>query len=528
MKNATSTPKAVLYLRLSAVVEDSTSLDRQEKDLRAHAERQGWQIIAVLVDEGISGRKARAKATQAVQMIADGAADVLAVWKLDRFTRQGWNGLGALSEALDARKASGSPALFVALQDGLTSEQAAFRLIAGVLSEVARTEADNAATRVKSSISHRKTSANKYTGGAAVPFGYSSVPAPDGVGRVLVHNAKEAAIVREVADRILAGIEPLSRIAADLQARGVYTSKSPARRARNAGEPHAELDPGLWRASTLRSLFTSDLLLGRVVHHGDLIRDADGLPASVWAPLIDLATLEALRRRLGDLPAQARRNAERRNKRKAILKANPNADVSDLLPTGRNSNRKGRATRLLSGVAFCAVCGEKLYVTTSSGKAIYACRSSWNSVECPSPKINAEALEDYVAERVLAVAGDWPEIETTESADATAKEAALKEIEAALREASAAMMDDDADLGALAARIGTLKARRQELRDTPAEVTTTTRPTGRTLADVWAADDSADWRRSVILWALDHVAVAPTTSRRSPIDPERVAFFWNN
>jgi DNA invertase Pin-like site-specific DNA recombinase len=503
MTNSTTAPKAVLYLRLSAVVEDSTSLDRQEKDLRAHAERQGWNVVAVLVDEGISGRKARAKATAAVQMIADGTADVLAVWKLDRFTRQGWNGLGALSEALDARKASGSPAFFVALQDGLTSEQAAFRLIAGVLSEVARTEADNAATRVRSSISHRKTSANKYAGGAAVPFGYSSVPAPDGVGRVLVHNPQEAAIVREVADRVLAGIEPLSRIAADLQAQGVYTSKSPARRARNAGEPTEGLEPGLWRASTLRSLFTSDLLLGRVVHHGDLIRDADGLPASVWPPLVDLATLEALRKRLGTAP---RRGAEKP------------------APTPR----KGRAARLLSGVAFCAECGEKLYVTTSSGKAIYACKSSWNSIECPSPKINAEALENFVSERVLAVAGEWPEVETTTSADASATEASLREIEAALREASAAMLDDSADVGALAARIGTLKTRRAELRDTPANVTTTTRPTGRTLADVWAADESPDWRRSVILWALDHVTVAPTTSRRSPIDPERVAFYWNS
>jgi hypothetical protein len=32
----------------------------------------------------------------------------------------------------------------------------------------------------------------------------------------------------------------------------------------------------------------------------------------------------------------------------------------------------------------------------------------------------------------------------------------------------------------------------------------------------------------VILSALDHVTVAPTTSRCSPIDPERVAFYCNS
>lgn len=495
--------RAVLYLRLSAIVDDSTSLDRQENDLKAHAARNGWDVVAVLVDEGISGRKARAKVAEAVQMLADDEADVLAVASLDRFTRQGWDGIGALSRALDARKASGKPALFAALRDGLTSDQAAFRIVAGVLSEVARSEADNAALRVKSSISHRKTTTNKYAGGAAVPFGYRSIPAPDAVGRVLVHDAAEAAIVREVADRLLAGIEPLSRICADLQEREVPTSKSPARRALKAGEPADGLERGLWRASTLRSLFTSDLLLGRVVHHGDLIRDADGLPASVWPPVLDLATLEKLRTRLGTSP------------KRGAAKSAPGP-------------RKGRTARLLSGVAFCANCDEKMYVTTSNGKPIYACRSSWNSVVCPSPKINAEALEAHVSERVLAIAGEWPEVETVEHADTTATEAALREVEAALREASAAMMDDGVDVAALAGRIGALKTRRTELREIPAAVTKTTRPTGRTLADVWAADDSADWRRSVLLWGLDHVTVAPTTSRRSPIDPERVAFFWNS
>lgn len=489
--------RAVLYLRLSVTVDDSTSLARQERDLLAHAERHGWDVVAVLVDEGISGRKARAKAAEAVRMIADGEADVLATWKLDRFTRQGWDGLGALSRALASRPGT----LFVALQDGLTSDQAAFRLIAGVLSEVARSEADNTAARARSAIAYRRTAAHKYAGGPAVPFGYRSVPAPDGVGRVLVQDVDEAAVVREVARRLLDGTEPLSRIAADLQARGVYTSKSPARRARNAGDDPAGLDPGTWRASTIRSLWSSDLLLGRVVHHGDLVRDADGLPASIWPPILDLATLESLRARLGVQPHR---------------------------PGQSPRPRRGRAARVLSGLAYCAVCGSRLYVTSSSGKPVYKCAANWNAGTCPSPRIDAQALEDHVAQRVLAVAGSWPEVQTTEATDTAVTDAALAEVEAALREASVAMLDDLADVGALAARIGTLKERRADLRAVPAVVTTTTAPTGRTLADAWAADDDVDWRRSVLLWALDHVTVAPTASRRSPIDPERVEFYWNN
>ncbi|MFE4078269.1 recombinase family protein [Paenarthrobacter sp. YIM B13468] len=493
-----SQPRAVLYLRLSAVVDDSTSIDRQDRDLRAHAERQGWTVSGILVDEGISGRKARANATEAVRLIADDEADVLAVWKLDRFTRQGWDGLGELSRALDARKAANNPALFVALQDGLTSDQSAFRLIAGVLSEVARSEADNAAARLKNSIAYRKTVTNKYAGGAAIPFGYRSVPAPDGVGRVLIHDEEEAALVREVTGRILDGAETLSRIAADLQAREIPTSKSPARRALRAGEPADGLDRGIWRTSTIRSLFTSDLLLGRVTHAGDLIRDADGLPASIWPPLLDLATLEALRARIG-YPLQGS-------------------------PDARPVNR--RAARLLSGIAFCAVCGSKMYVTSSSGKPIYACRASWNNEPCPSPKIHAVALEDLVSQRFLAFAGRWPEFETIESSDSTSTEASLKEIEGALREATAAMLDDGSDVAALAARIGTLKARRDELRALPATKTATNVRTGRTLGEAWdsAVEDAA--KRKILAVGLDSVMVAPTTNRRAPIDPDRVSFNW--
>lgn len=503
MTDPREAPRAVLYLRLSAVVDDSTSIDRQERDLRDHASRQGWDVVRVLVDEGISGRKARAKAAEAVRLIADEEADVLAVWKLDRFTRQGWDGLGELSRALDRRKADRRPALFVALQDGLTSDQSAFRLIAGVLSEVARSEADNAAARIKNSISYRKTTTNKYAGGAAVPFGYRSIPAPDGVGRVLVHDPEEAAIVRDVAARLLTGVEPLSKICADLQGRGVPTSKSPARRALRAGEPADGLDRGLWRSSTLRSLFTSDLLLGRVKHHGDLIRDADGLPASVWPPLLDLATLEALRARLGHFPSRGG-------------------------PGPRQEKRKGRAARLLSGVAFCAICDSRMFVTTSGGRPIYACASSWNSGDCPSPKINALGLEEHVSARFLAFAGNWPEVETVTEADSSTTEANLREVEAALREASGAMLDDGADLPAIAARIGALKARRDELRAFPAVTSSRTVATGRTLAEAWAEAVSDDVKRSLLLEALDSVTVAPTTSRRSPIDPDRVTFRWHS
>lgn len=481
-------PRAVLYLRLSAVVDDSTSIVRQEADLRAEAQRRGWRIVDVLVDAATSGRKTRAKAEQAVQAIADGSADVLAVWKLDRFTRQGWDGLGALSRALDQRP----EALFLALQDGLSSDQSAFRLIAGVLSEVARSEADNAAARIKSSIAHRKTVAGKYAGGSAVPFGYRSAPAEDGVGRVLVIDPGEADIVREVARRLLDGGESLTAIARDVAQRGIPTSKSPARRAIRSGADPEGLDRGIWRPSTVRNIWTSDHLAGRVAHHGDFIKDADGLPATVWPPVIDLSTLDALRRRMNWQPR-------------------PGSPASKyFIPATERQPQRRRAARLLSGLAYCAHCDGKMYVTTSSGKPVYACKSSRNGIECPSPKVDALALEQFVTAEFLAAVGSANEVETTEETTGADVSAQLAEVDALIRETANRMTDDDADVTALSARLGTLKATRATLKATPVTTRTISRPTGRTLAQAWAgAELDIDTQRRLLLGAVDHVAVSP-------------------
>lgn len=496
-------PRALLYLRLSSVTEDSTSIARQEADLRAHATRQGWDVVDVLVDEGISGRKARAKATEAVRRLADDEADVLAVWKLDRFTRQGWDGLGELSRALAAREAAGRPALFAALQDGLTSDQAAFRLIAGVLSEVARSEAENAAKRVKNSIQYRRTVTHKVASGSA-PFGYRSVPAPDGVGRVLVLDADEVPIVRDVAERLAEGVESVASILRDLQGGDVPTGRSAARRERQRGGDWEELERGRWTATAIRRIWTSDALLGRQRHGGDVVRGGDGLPLQVWPPLLDVATLEAVRRRFG------------------LARVN-NVDREP----------RHRASRLLSGVAYCGDCGGKMYVNSSKDgrRAGYRCTAGGNTpTVCRNPRMNAEDLERIVSGAVLSVAGAWPEVEEVRVSSSQATEAALAEVEVAIREATAALVEDGADGPALLHHIETLKSRRTELKALPRTTGVEYRATGRTLAEAWDAEEDVARRRMVLLRAIDSVEVIPTTPEGRYCTPneDRVVIRWNS
>lgn len=477
----TPAPRAVLYLRLSSITEDSTSIARQRRDLEALAAREGWTIVETLVDEGVSGRTARENAAKAVHMIREDEADVIACWKLDRWSRQGVGGFANLLSALDARKAAGRPATFWTLQDGLTSDSPTFRMIAMLLAEVARTEAENTAARVASSIKYRREVTHKVASGSA-PFGYRSVPAPDGVGRVLELDPYDAPIVREVADRLASGIEPVGVIARDLYNRGVPSGRSKARLARLKGKPWEDEDRGNWSLTAIRRIWTSEALLGRQRHDGDVVRGPDGLPLTVWPPLIDARTLESIRRRFR----------------------------MDNTTAATTHEPRRRASRVLSGVAFCGLCGRKMYVMVGKGrKPGYRCSSASNTAKaCGGVRVSADDLDSVVTEAFLSVAGEWPELEEVTVLSDT--ELKLAEVERAIRDTTEAMMKDSADVAALVSRLDGLKSTRADLRAAPRTAGVEARPTGRTLAEAWASAASDAERRALLLMGIDSVEVRPS------------------
>jgi len=88
LKNgAPAMKRAVLYLRVSTV--DQTTAN-QERELRAVAERAGWEIVKVYKDHGISGAKGRDKRPAYNQMLRDAFRrqfDVVMAWSVDRLGR---------------------------------------------------------------------------------------------------------------------------------------------------------------------------------------------------------------------------------------------------------------------------------------------------------------------------------------------------------------------------------------------------------------------------------------------------------
>lgn len=494
--------RAVFYLRLSVAQDEiqSDSIGRQERDLRTLAEREGWQVVKVLVDDGVSGRKARRNADEAIRMIRDGEADVLAVWKLDRLTREGISALGKLLAALDERP----EAEFLALQDGLRSHQASWRIIASVLAEVARMEADNTSMRVSASIRDNRRQ-GRFVGGT-VPFGYRAADRLGG-GRTLLPYAPEAEIVREVADRILSD-ESQASILQDLTARGIPTTRSAYRIAEMRGAATDGLDRGSWSYSALSAIWAGDAVLGRVsqsrivanaegkkVRKWEIVRDSNGQPLVAFEPVIDNKTAGMLRAKL----------------RNPKLREAPRP-------------RRPRRARLLSGVIFCDECGNRLWVTHHGGRAVYSCRRAPG--RCSGPNMKAELAERAVSEAFLSAVGGTHELRRIQSVAEPSDAAELASIELELREALAELREDGADGPLLLARIESLKARRLELHATPQELQESLVPTGRTLSEAWLSSND-DEKRNLLLSALDHVTLTRTpTKGHTGYHPERIRMHW--
>ncbi|MGY1804216.1 recombinase family protein [Blastococcus sp. SYSU D00922] len=480
--------RAVLYCRLSVTKEDSTSIQRQEQDLRALAAREGWEVAEVLKDDGQSGGKERDKANAALAMLADGQADVLAVWKFDRWSRQGLGAVARLLEVLDkraeaARNGNAAPAMFIAKEDGLRSGESSFEIIAGVLAGVARQERENTRLRVRSSIAELRRS-GRYSGGN-VPSGYRSEPNPEGRGRVLVPNPAEAEILREAAERIVTG--------ASVYAVTAWMNSTSFRPRRAA----------TWSITALQQALTGEAIVGRVRHSGQVLRGEDGLPLQVWEPVLPLDLWHSVRAAL-----EARSEARR--------------------PAGQR--RRGARSRLLSGLATCADCDGPLYVrTTGSGVCTYACSAKSNGRPCGGVSVTAERLEEFVADAFL---GTFGRVEALEPVEVEAPAVALVEAERALAEVSARLGDpdllDDEEETLFVQR----RALRDRVRELRAEAAAPPRleyvPTGLKIAEVWATDEDVQARRALLSSALHAVVVRKGQRGRRGLDSSRVDLLWRD
>src|SRR3954465_10060888 len=89
-------PKRVaLYLRVSTTEQTTRN---QRRELKAVADRHGWEIVKVFEDAGISGAKGRDGLEERLKAVARREFDMVAAWSVDRLGRSLMDLLGLLKE----------------------------------------------------------------------------------------------------------------------------------------------------------------------------------------------------------------------------------------------------------------------------------------------------------------------------------------------------------------------------------------------------------------------------------------------
>jgi DNA invertase Pin-like site-specific DNA recombinase len=189
-----------LYTRLSVLKDGSDSIERQETDLRAEADRQGKTVRKVWSD-GKSGYKnvQRPDFDKAIAAVTDGSVPELWVWKLDRLSRQGAGKVGTI---LDDLTKMGGKLYF--LKDALDSTVPNSRMLIILSSEQALAESRNTGLRVSAKNDYKLSQGLPVAGKRR--FGYLGAdPATGRLANVESH-PEEAPLVQGLFHDYLAGM----------------------------------------------------------------------------------------------------------------------------------------------------------------------------------------------------------------------------------------------------------------------------------------------------------------------------------
>jgi DNA invertase Pin-like site-specific DNA recombinase len=157
--------RVALYLRVST---DGQSIENQRRELLATAERRGWEVVAQLADEGISGAKGRDKRPafdQLLKMVTRRKIDMVAAWSVDRLGCS----LQDLVEVFETLRIAGVD-LYLERQ-GVDTSTPAGRALFQMLGVFAEFERALIQERIKAGIAKAKASGTK----SGRPFGRPTI-----------------------------------------------------------------------------------------------------------------------------------------------------------------------------------------------------------------------------------------------------------------------------------------------------------------------------------------------------------------
>lgn len=377
---------------------DTTGVDDQVRRLTTFATGNGWDVLRVIVENDTSAfkrrkirlpsgetamRTVRPGFREALDWLATDRADILVALDLDRAMRDPRD----LEDLIDVVEANRPRVRAASITGSLRLDNDADITMARVMVAMANKSSRDTARRV-SAARERQAMSGQFGGGRR-PYGFEA----NGV----TVRPDEAAVVRRIADAILAGVS-VRAVARDLNADGVPTAD---------GKP--------WRPTYVRDVVMRPRNAGLMVHKGGTGRKTYG-PADVvgrapWDPIIPEDQLWA---------------------------------IVDKLSDPRRRTNPGPAPRhLLSGIATCP-CGSVVRVSGSGSKRnrpVYACpvRGSGSHATCPQAEL--DELVESLAIKILA--RDAADLIAPPAADVDVS--ALRSELVALRQRAATLAEDYAE-----------------------------------------------------------------------------------
>jgi site-specific DNA recombinase len=184
-----------------------------------------------------------------------------------------------------------------------------------------------------------------------------------------------ATVIREVARRILT--DQTGKITCATEAARLNREEVPAPSDRRAQLYARPAKGHVWTAKTVQHILTSEAALGYLMHDGRPVTGPDGKPTRIAEPLWDRPTRDAL-----------------------AVKTAPK----------RTGSTAPKAGQLLCGIAWCGICGARLYLSgkrAAGNPNAYGCtgrvRGIPASAECkPAPSIGVAELDRQVSAWFLA------------------------------------------------------------------------------------------------------------------------------
>ncbi|WP_449281207.1 recombinase family protein [Leucobacter sp.] len=232
-------PRAVLYLRQSIARDDSISIELQEIAGRDYCAQYGYEVVAVEVDEGISGRTwAKRPAVQRVMdMIESRDADVIVLWKWSRLSRsrKDW--------ALAADRVEVAGGRIESATEPIDTATASGRFARGVMTEYAAFQSEQIGEQWAEA--HRRRFNLGFPPAGRVPWGWTSTNAG------ITITDENTAIIRHMYQFYFEG-RGFVYIANWLNERGILAPRG-----------------GSWAGQTVRSCLDSPIHAGLVTYKGE-------------------------------------------------------------------------------------------------------------------------------------------------------------------------------------------------------------------------------------------------------------------